>query len=184
LGTVPNTNPVQYDSSGRARVFLQSQAYTLKLYVHGSTNNCATSLGPIIWSIDGINPAANSILASNNTWTGINTFNAATIFNGSTTFNAGLTSTGPNILGGGGSMSGTYTGSPIFSGAPNFSGGFMATTGSFSGQITSTVLTGTPPFVITSTTNIPNLNASLLLGCTWAIPKYVAPCPCPVTLAS
>src|ERR1700676_1313199 len=170
LGTVLNTNPVQYDSGGRARVFLQAQAYTLKLYSHGSTNNCATSLGPIIWSIDGINPSANSILASNNTWTGSNTFNGATVFNGSVTMNAGFTSSGPNVLGGGGSMSGTFGGSPIFSGTPNFSGGLMGTNATLSGQLTMTVATGTPPFVISSTTNVPNLNASSVNGCTFAIP--------------
>src|ERR1700676_1141302 len=170
LGTVLNTNPVQYDSGGRARVFLQAQAYTLKLYSHGSTNNCATSLGPIIWSIDGINPSANSILASGNTWTGSNTFNGATVFNGSVTMNAGFTSSGPNVLGGGGSMSGTFGGSPIFSGTPNFSGCLMGTNGTLSGQLTMTVATGTPPFVIASTTNIPNLNASSINGCTFAIP--------------
>jgi hypothetical protein len=173
LGTVPNANPVQYDSAGRARIFLQAQAYTLKLYNHGATNNCATSLGPIVWSIDGINPSANSILASNNIWTGTNTWQAASIFNGSVTMNAGFISTGPNVLGGGGSMSGTFSGSPIFSGIPNFSGGFLATTGSFSGQITSTLATGTAPFVITSTTVVPNLNASSVNGCTF-------PVPCPI----
>lgn len=39
-----------------------------------------------------------------------------------------------------------------------------------SGQITSTVITGTAPFVVVSTTNIPNLNASLLNGTTFAAP--------------
>lgn len=39
-----------------------------------------------------------------------------------------------------------------------------------SGQLTSTLATGTPPFVVASTTVVGNLNASLLLGGTWAIP--------------
>ena len=170
LGSVLNTNPVQLDSSGRGRIFLTAAAYTLKLYTHGITNNCATSLGPLQWTIDGINPSANSILGTNNVWTGTNDFQGATTFDNSVTFNAGLTSSGPNILNGGGTLAGTYSGSPIFSGTPNFSAGFLATTGSFSGQITSTVTTGTAPFVIASTTVVPNLNASLLLGCTWAVP--------------
>lgn len=38
------------------------------------------------------------------------------------------------------------------------------TTGSFSGQITSTVATGSAPFVVTSTTQVNNLNAQLLGG--------------------
>lgn len=41
------------------------------------------------------------------------------------------------------------------------------------GQGIFTVATGTAPLVITSTTNIPNLNASLLLGNTWAIPGTI-----------
>jgi hypothetical protein len=47
------------------------------------------------------------------------------------------------------------------------------TTGSFTGQITSTLSTGTAPFSITSTTVVPNLNVSQLLGNTWAIPGTI-----------
>ena len=43
----------------------------------------------------------------------------------------------------------------------------------YSAQITSTVAIGTAPLVVTSTTNIPNLNASLLLGGTWASPVAI-----------
>lgn len=167
--TFANPNPVILDSGGRARIFLTAAAYTLKLFTHGGTN-CAT--GVQIWSIDGINPSANSILASNNVWTGTNTWNAAAVFNSSVTMNAGFTSNGPSNMTVGGSLGGSWTGSPTFAGTPNFSGGFTATTGTFTGQITSTVATGTPPFVIASTTQIPNLNVSLLQGCTWA-----SPCP-------
>lgn len=59
---------------------------------------------------------------------------------------------------------------PIGSLTPN-SGAF--TTISASGVITSTVLTGTSPFSLSSTTVVPNLNASLLLGGTWAIPGTI-----------
>lgn len=44
---------------------------------------------------------------------------------------------------------------------------------SFSGQVTSTVGSGTAPFVVASTTAVANLNASLLLGGTWAIPGAI-----------
>lgn len=44
------------------------------------------------------------------------------------------------------------------------------TTISDAGVITSTVSTGTAPFVVASTTAVANLNASLLLGGTWASP--------------
>lgn len=47
------------------------------------------------------------------------------------------------------------------------------TTISASGQITSTLATGTAPFVIASTTVVGNLNVSQLLGGTWAIPGQI-----------
>ena len=47
------------------------------------------------------------------------------------------------------------------------------TTGSFTGQLTSTLSTGTAPFSIASTTVVPNLNVSSLLGGTWAIPGTI-----------
>jgi hypothetical protein len=65
------------------------------------------------------------------------------------------------------------------SAALTWSGTSLATTAtgaaSFStaGGYTSTVATGTAPFTATSTTVCPNLNASLLLGGTWAIPGSI-----------
>lgn len=46
-------------------------------------------------------------------------------------------------------------------------------TGSFTGQVTSTLATGTAPFSIASTTNVPNLNASSLSGATFAAPGAI-----------
>jgi len=59
---------------------------------------------------------------------------------------------------------------PIGSGAPS-TGAF--TTISATGQITSTLATGTAPFSIASTTVVPNLNVSQLLGGTWAVPGTI-----------
>lgn len=160
-GVFPNTNPVILDAAGRANIYLSANGYKLILQ---------TAAGSTIWTVDNVVVSAIALLSSNNTWTGTNTFNGAVTFNSSATFNSGITSSGPNILNGGGTISGTWLGSPTFSGTPNFSGGFLATTGSFSGQITSTLATGTSPFVIASTTVVPNLNVSQLLGCTWAVP--------------
>lgn len=42
-----------------------------------------------------------------------------------------------------------------------------------SGQVTSTVSTGTAPLVIASTTQVSNLNVSQLVGGTWAIPNAI-----------
>ena len=160
-GVIPNTNPVILDSAGRADVWLTGVAYKLVL---------TTSLGVQVWSEDNISSANNTLLGLNNVWTGTNTWNNTATFNSSVTFNSGFTSSGPNNLNGGGILSGTYTGTPVFAGVPSFSAGFTSTTGTFSGQITSTVTTGTAPFVIASTTKVANLNADLLDGCDWAVP--------------
>ena len=166
-GSFMNTNPVILDSAGRANVWLGTSAYKFVLSSVGGTN-CAS--GTQQWTEDGIQVSSIALLSMNNTWTGTNTYSAAVTFNSSVTFNAGFTSSGPNTLNGGGTLAGTWTGSPTFSGTPNFANGFTSTTGSFSGQITSTVSTGTAPFVIASTTQVNNLNAALLNGCTWAVP--------------
>lgn len=78
----------------------------------------------------------------------------------------------PAILSGNNIFTGTNTFNNIttFNALATFTAGLSSTTGLFSGQITSTVATGTAPLVIASTTVVPNLNASLLLGCTWAVP--------------
>ena len=62
--------------------------------------------------------------------------------------------------------------------APGPLGSTTASTGAHttltcSGQITSTVAGGTAPFVITSTTNVANLNASSLNGATFAAPGAI-----------
>jgi hypothetical protein len=67
----------------------------------------------------------------------------------------------PNITGG------TINGAPIGQVVPK-AGSFTSLTSS--GQITSTVLPGTAPFSILSTTVVPNLNASQLNGTTFAAP--------------
>lgn len=179
-GTVPNSDPVQLTSAGTAIIFLQGQAYTLKLYAHGVTNNCATSLGPLQYSIDGINPGANSILAANNVWSGSNIFNGSLTTNSTTTFNAGYTSNGPSIMTAGGSMAGTFSGNPTFSGSPHYSdfvffdNGFQVNmNATFNGEIISTVATGNAPFLVSSTTVNPNLNANFLEGTDWASPDPI-----------
>ena len=64
----------------------------------------------------------------------------------------------------------TINSSNIGTGTPG-TGAF--TTLSATGQITSTLADGTAPFVITSTTNVPNLNASSLNGATFAAPGSI-----------
>lgn len=166
-GSIPNTNPVILDSAGRADIWLSGQSYRLRLVAPGGIN-CST--GSQIWQEDGINSSVTQLLALNNTWSGNNSFQATTTFGGPVTFNLGFTSNGPSNLTLGGSLNGTFSGSPIFSGTPNFSNGFSTTDLTLSGQLISTLPTGTPPFVVASTTQVPNLNVSQLEGCTWEVP--------------
>lgn len=68
--------------------------------------------------------------------------------------------------------------SPIPWSAPGAIGSTTPSSGAFTtlsatGQITSTLATGTAPFSIASTTVVPNLNVSQLLGSTWAIPGSI-----------
>ena len=75
--------------------------------------------------------------------------------------------------GGGNVLSGspnTFTAANTFNAASTFNGNVTATTISASGQITSTVSTGTAPFVVSSTTQVANLNAGTLGGATFASP--------------
>ncbi len=62
--------------------------------------------------------------------------------------------------------------------APGAIGGGTPSTGAFTtlsatGQLTSTLATGTAPFVVASTTNVANLNASSLNGATFAAPGAI-----------
>jgi hypothetical protein len=148
--TTPNTNPIILDSSGRATVFLGSMSFKFVLTLAN---------GSQLWSVDGVNASALALLSLSNVWTGNNVFQGSTEFAGSVLFDVGFTSLGPSNLTNGGSFAGTFSGSPIFSGVPTFSNGFA-----------STVATGTPPFTVLSTTQVPNLNVSALEGCTWEIP--------------
>ena len=166
-GSVVATNPVVLDSAGRGNIWLAGQAYRIRLVGAGGIN-CST--GSQIFQLDGINSSVTQLLSLNNVWSGSNTWQATSTFAGPVTFNLGFTSNGPSNLTLGGSLNGTFSGSPIFSGTPNFSNGFSTTDLTLSGQLISTLPTGTPPLVIASTTQVPNLNVSQLEGCTWEVP--------------
>ncbi len=56
----------------------------------------------------------------------------------------------------------------VMSAGPTISG-----TATFSGQIDSTVITGTAPFIVASTTKVDNLNADKLDGADWAAPAVI-----------
>ncbi len=79
---------------------------------------------------------------------------------------SGVGNTGWVAISAGGAVSWTAPGT-IGSGTPN-TGAF--TTLSVTGQFTSTVSTGTAPYVVASTTKVSNLNVDLLDGGDWAAP--------------
>lgn len=61
---------------------------------------------------------------------------------------------------------------------PGKIGSLTSNTGAFTtisatGQITSTLATGTAPLVVASTTQVSNLNVSQLVGSTWAVPPTI-----------
>ena len=96
----------------------------------------------------------------------------STVTNGGTIQGPGLTNTNSLTLNANGALSlysdGTYWIQTSAAGQP-----LSVSTLSASGQITSTVSTGTAPFVVASTTNVANLNASSLNGATFAAPGAI-----------
>jgi hypothetical protein len=93
-------------------------------------------------------------------------------------FGTNLTGTDTDITGGpstGNTAGGTinfWTSNPGISGATVNSGLKRARINA-SGQIESLLATGTAPFAVASTTVVPNLNVSQLLGGTWAVPGTI-----------
>lgn len=173
--STPNPNPIVLDGSGRpprdTDIWLGSGSYRFKLVSQGGVN-CVS--GVQVFVEDGITSSFGTIFAGNNTWTGTQTFNGPVIDNGSVTMNAGFTSPGPANLTGGGTLGGSFGGNPMYSGTPVFTNGIVVDgTATFNGQLASTVTTGTSPFIIASTTQVPNLNASLLEGQNWEIPGRI-----------
>lgn len=100
------------------------------------------------------------------------------ITGGTNTTAAMIVGTGGSLtVSGSGTINATTLNGATFS-APGAIGGGTPSTGAFttisaSGQITSTVSTGSAPFVVASTTVVANLNASALGGATFAAPGAI-----------
>lgn len=84
----------------------------------------------------------------------------------------GTTGNGPTLLCTGSDTNVSCNITPTGTGTTSITSGGLGVTGGISstGSLTSTIATGTPPLVVTSTTNVPNLNASSLGGATFAAP--------------
>ena len=93
---------------------------------------------------------------------GINTWSATQTFSSPVVLNGTVSGTGITTL---------FASPPSIGGTVPASGAF--TTLSATGQITSTVSIGTAPLVITSTTNVANLNAATVNGFTFAVPGTI-----------
>lgn len=130
-----------------------------------------------------------SIAMGSNAITGLTTLNGNTISTGTGTLSLGsFTETlGGNLVTSGavthaGAFSTTITAtaatnSTLPAGTHTLAmidaGQTFAGTNTFSGQIASTLPTGTAPFSVASTTNVPNLNASSINGATFAAPGAI-----------
>src|SRR5271157_4635505 len=111
-------------------------------------NATSGTASPVAQAVGSCSAAADALIWTTNTGFGCNTaINAATL--------GGATFAAPG---------------PIGSTTPSTA---AHTTISASGQITSTVTTGTAPLVVASTTNVANLNASSLNGATFAAPGTI-----------
>lgn len=84
---------------------------------------------------------------------------------GAQTVSQAISFLGPVTMASGGSLSGTFSGNHTLSGNVTITGVLTLTN-----PWTSSVTTGTAPFSVASATVIPNLNASLLGGATFAAP--------------
>lgn len=111
-------------------------------------NGTASTAAPQQLAVGSCSTSSSALIWTTSTGFGCNTsINAATL--GSATF------ANPGAIGGGTPAAGAFT------------------TISATGQITSTLVTGTAPFSVASTTNVANLNASTLSGATFASPGAI-----------
>jgi hypothetical protein len=117
---------------------------------------------------------ANALVYTPNSGFGCNTISggsATSVTIGSTTIGSG---TSGEVLydnaGTLGLLATTGSGSIVLGSSPTIASPTLTGTVSASGQISSSVTTGTAPFVVSSTTNVANLNASSLSGATFASP--------------
>lgn len=125
----------------------------------GSTSGTSVSFFGIATGNGGANIGSGGIV-NNGPYTGGSTTLGVPSFLGIVTGASGAT------IGSGGIVNnGPYTGGSTTLGVPSFLGINVGGSGiGISGQINSSVATGTPPFVVASTTEVANLNASRVAG--------------------
>jgi len=131
----------------------------------GNATSGTVTLGTVSGALGSVTaslPANTGTIAETNlaqTWSALQTFGTNISIGGTTA--AGATGSGNVVF----ATSPTLT-TPVI-------GAATGTSLSVSGQLTSTVSTGTAPLVVSSTTNVANLNASSLNGATFAAPGAI-----------
>lgn len=136
----------------------QAAAFTLSSLAHFYANGVTIGSGSTVTSQYGFR--ASSISTATNNYGFYGNMSA-----GATTWNLYMTSTAKNYFGGP-----VLIGSTTDDGVNKFQ---LTGSATCTGQITSTLATGTAPFVVASTTNVANLNASSLSGATFAAPGTI-----------
>lgn len=157
--------------------------------IAGSSINFLSANGVTNWFNIGSTAVTTSLPVYSTTGTQVRLFNGDSgnglriLSTGQPVFDQLTTNGVVTTSGGAGALNITTTtgsGSVVLAGGPTFTGGAVfagaisgLTTISMSGQLTSTVSTGTAPFVVASTTNVANLNAATLNGATFAAPGAI-----------
>ena len=175
-GTTQNTNPVQLDSGGFATIWLLQAPY--RICVANSSNVQQ-------WCVDQVTTGANLLILTNlwtnpQTWQTFGTFSAGLSVAGGLTTDTLATSGGIGVGGAPASLSGGINGNAGWALAVantalvTFTSGNVAVNGAISiaGPILSNFNSG-PPFVVASSTQVANLNASLLEGQTFESPNPI-----------
>jgi hypothetical protein len=184
-GLFQATNPIILDAGGFASIWISANTYKFMVRTAGTDGTCNT--GALQYVIDLVTPAP--FVNGNNAWTGNETHSGTETFNGSVVITGGGSLSG--TFSGNPAFSGipAFNGTTPFSvanpvvvanlnaallngatfAAPGPIGSTTPSTSAFTtmsatGQITSTLAIGTPPFLITSTTNVPNLNVRNING--------------------
>lgn len=196
LLTIPLSNPTNADANGNYFMYAAPGKYQIQISGVGLTTRVFKD---VVVPNDPVNPVFNNITI-NGTCVGcggasltasvplqisasnisiLGCTNIACAFNGlaplistpvagAIMFNSGSSinwaALSGNILNPGAVLYETPSGVPSFSASPSLGSVTV------SNQFISTLATGTPPLVVTSTTNVPHLNASLLNGNTFASP--------------
>jgi len=157
-----------------------SGSYAITITSTAATSVTLPTSGYIMSSVTALpgavsgTPSSSTYLRGDGTWAAVSAGGGGTVSSvGGTGTVSGITLTGTVTTSGnltlGGSLS--LVSPPAIGSTTANTGAF--TTLSASGQITSTLATGTAPFVVASTTNVVNLNASSLNGATFASPGTI-----------